>query len=72
MPDGIYYIDPNTKRGVAIKFFNFSSRRTTEVLSLGKVAVSWIGFAVSPDGRQAIYTLTDQEGSDIILVENFR
>jgi Tol biopolymer transport system component len=72
MLDGIYYIDPNTKKGPAIVFYNFSTRRTTEVLSLGKVAVSWIGFAVSPDGRQAIYTLTDQEGSDIMLVENFR
>ena len=38
MPDGIYYIEPNTKKGAAIQFFSFSSRRITEVVSFGKVS----------------------------------
>jgi dipeptidyl aminopeptidase/acylaminoacyl peptidase len=71
MPDGIYYIEPNTKKGAAIQFFNFSSRRITEVLSLGKVEVSWGGLAISPDGKSAIYALVEQAGSDIMLVENY-
>ena len=69
--DGIYYIEPETKNGAAIEFFSFATRRITEVASLGKVSVSWVGFAVSPDGQWALYTLVDQEGSDIMLVENF-
>ena len=70
-PDGIYYIEPNTKNGAAIQFFSFSSRRITEVLSLGKVEVSWGGLAISPDGKSAIYALVEQAGSDIMLVENY-
>jgi dipeptidyl aminopeptidase/acylaminoacyl peptidase len=70
--DGIYFIDPETKNGAAIEFFSFATRKITEVASLGKVAVSWGGFAGSPDGQWALYTLTENEGSDIMLVENFR
>jgi len=70
--DGIYYIEPETKKGAAIEYYNFTTRRITEVAPLGKVALSWFGFAVSPDGQTALYTRTDHEGSDIMLVENFR
>jgi len=70
--DGIYFIEPETKNGAAIEFFSFATHKTTEVASLGRVAVSGVGFAVSPDGRWALYTLTEHEGSDIMLVENFR
>ena len=70
--DGIYYIDPETKNGAAIEFFSFSTRRITEIASLGKVSVSDVGLTVSPDRNWALYTLTDHEGSDIMMVENFR
>jgi len=31
-----------------------------------------MGFSVSPDRRCILYTQTDQNGSDIMLMENFR
>jgi hypothetical protein len=33
-----------------------------------------IGFAIaiSPDGQKILFTQTDEEGSDLMLVENFR
>jgi hypothetical protein len=30
------------------------------------------GFTVSPDGRSLLYTVRDQPGSDLMLIENFR
>src|SRR4030095_5953357 len=60
--DGIYYIDPETKNGAAIEFFSLSTRRITEIASLGKVSVSYVGLTVSPDRKWALYTLADQEG----------
>ena len=69
--EGIYYIDAETKIGAAIEFFNFGTRHTSKVASLGRANVAWLGFAVSPDGKSALYTLMEHEGSDIMLVENF-
>ena len=69
---GIYYIKPEPKSGMAIEFFSFATRKKSTVALLGKVHVEWFGFGVSPDEKQAMYTLVDQEGSDIMLVENFQ
>ena len=68
--DGIYYLDYPAKEHAAIMFFNFATRKVTEVISLGNVAISWEGFAVSPDGQTALYAVTDQSGKDIMLVDN--
>jgi len=70
--DGIYFINPDARDGVAIEFFNFATRKVKQVAALGKVDIYPHGIAVSPDRRQILYTQEDQRGGDIMLVENFR
>jgi Tol biopolymer transport system component len=70
--DGIYFVNPDAKDGVAIEFFNFATRQVKQVATLGKVNIMEHGIAVSPDRRQILYTQNDQSGGDIMLVENFR
>src|SRR4029453_5413653 len=70
--DGIYFINPDAKDGVAIEFFDFATRKVKQVAALGKVAILEFGMAVSPDRRQILYAQNDNPGGDIMLVENFR
>jgi Tol biopolymer transport system component len=70
--DGIYFINPDAKDGVAVEFFNFATREVKLVGALGKVAIHPFGMAVSPDRRQIVYAQDDNPGGDIMLVENFR
>ena len=70
--DGIYFINPDAKDGVAIEFFNFATRKVKQVAALGKIAILPFGMAVSPDRRQILYAQNDNPGGDIMLVENFR
>jgi hypothetical protein len=72
LSDGIYFINPDAKDGVAIEFFNFARRKVKQVAALGKVAILPFGMAVSPDRRQILYAQNDNPGGDIMLVENFR
>ncbi|HXI92384.1 MAG TPA: winged helix-turn-helix domain-containing protein [Blastocatellia bacterium] len=71
--DGLYFINPDTKDGVVIQFFDFATRKVKQIAALGKVEV-WAGggIAVSPDRRYILYTQNDHPGGDIMLVENFR
>ena len=71
--DGIYFIDCDAKRACAIQFFDFPTRRVTQLASLGQDVIFLNGLAVSPDRRQILYTREDDTGGvDIWLVENFR
>jgi Tol biopolymer transport system component len=70
--DGIYFIDPDAKGGVAIEFFDFATHKERRVAELGNVNIVPVCVAVSPDRRQILYTQDDQMGADIMLVENFR
>ena len=70
--DGIYFINPDAKGGVDMEFFDFATRKERRIAGLGKVSVLPFCIAVSPDRRQFLYTLNDQTGADIMLVENFR
>jgi serine/threonine protein kinase len=70
--DGLYFINPEAKDGVAMEFFDFATRKVSQVGKLGKVDIGPIGIAVSPDRTQILYVQADQSGEDIMLVENFR
>ena len=70
--DGLYFINPEAKDGVAMEFFDFATRKVRQVGKLGKVTIGTTCIAVSPDRRQILYVQIDHSGQDIMLVENFR
>jgi Tol biopolymer transport system component len=69
--NGIYFIaTPDWGRTNAIRFFSFASGEVTSVASIESPWANYI--SVSPDGRWILYPKLDLQGSDLMLVENFR
>jgi len=71
---GIYFVDSDARPLPALKFFDFSTHRSKQVMSLEKPpALSGNPvLAVSPDEQAILYAQIDEIKSDIMLVENFR
>jgi Tol biopolymer transport system component len=69
--DGIYYISKPNEKGVSyIRFKDFATSSDRSIVPIeGRV---WWGLSVSPDRRTFLYTSSDESGSDLMLVENFR
>lgn len=68
---GIYFIPPRNANGTySIEFLEFASGKTFEVASIDKPVGERL--ALSPDGRSLLYGQIDQQGRDLMLVENFR
>jgi Tol biopolymer transport system component len=69
--DGIYFFRPADAKGHSdIYQYEFASGKTSKVLTIEKPVFYHI--EASPDGRSILYTQNDQDGSDLMLVENFR
>jgi eukaryotic-like serine/threonine-protein kinase len=68
--EGIYFIPkPDAAGRYSIQFFNFAAKR---IRSISTIENAKNYLSVSPDGRWLLYSQTDQVGSDLMLVENFR
>jgi dipeptidyl aminopeptidase/acylaminoacyl peptidase len=67
--EGIYFIR-NSVNGVGqeIAFFRFLTGQITSVVNIPRPAA--VGLALSPDEHMILYSQTDEEGSDLMLVEN--
>jgi hypothetical protein len=66
---GIYYMSAGpAPRQSTISFFDFGTRRTRSVLQIKKLW--WFGLTVSPDQRSVLYSVRDQDGTDLLLVEH--
>ena len=71
--EGIYFVPRlslGTRREFTIEFFSFSNEKIHTVAQLDKDP--FLGLAVSPDGRELLYSQHDQSGTDLMLVEDFR
>jgi Tol biopolymer transport system component len=69
--EGIYFFRPPDKMGHSdICFYEFASGQIREVLTIQRPVNTHI--AVSPDGRTILYPQSDESGSVLMLVENFR
>jgi Tol biopolymer transport system component len=69
-PNGIYYFaTPDEKGRSEIRLYEFATRKTKKILTVEHSVL--IRIAVSPDGRSLFYPQTDDQGSDLMLVENF-
>ena len=69
--DGIYFIpDPASDGKYAIHFLSFATGKVKRVASIPSSPGQCL--TVSPDRRFLLYTQNDEEGSDLMLVENFK
>ena len=69
--EGIHFIPkPDSPGRYSIQFSNFPTKRIRSLTTIERPAFLYL--SVSPDGRWILYTQVDQEGSDLMLVENFR
>ncbi len=70
---GIYFATEEQPKQTLIEFFSFATRQVTLIATMPKgLDRSTPGLSVSPDGRWLIWSQLDQQGSDILLLENFR
>ena len=69
--EGIYFIPrPDSAGRYSIQFFNFATKKIRSITTIERPAGYFL--SISPDGRWILYSQTDQVGSDLMLVENFR
>jgi len=52
----------------SIQFLSFATNKITSVVNFEKQVGS---LALSPDGRWILFTQIDQDGTELMLVENF-
>ena len=66
---GIYYMSAGPfGRQSTINFFDFRSRKARSVLRIDKL---WLfGLSVSPDERTVLYSVRDQDGTDLELIDS--
>jgi len=68
-PGGIYFVtQPETKKA-RIEFFDFATRKRTLI---DVVDNPRFGLALAPDGKSLLYSRTESEDYEIMLVKNFR
>jgi eukaryotic-like serine/threonine-protein kinase len=66
---GIYFASSET----VIEFFNPATGKTAPVATSEKRLARVVpSLAVSPDGKRLLYTQIDQQGSDLMMVQNLR
>jgi Tol biopolymer transport system component/predicted Ser/Thr protein kinase len=69
--NGVYHVAcGGDRRASHLLLLDSSTRRDRPVGSLE--GVYGIGFSASPDGKTILYTRQTGEGSDLVLIENFR
>ena len=71
--DGIYYFTaPDVKGASDLCLLEFVSGKIRKILRTERNLTDAGSIAVSPDGRTILYGQTDEAGSDLMLVDNFR
>ena len=71
---GLYYLEiDREERTVAIRFYDFQSKKSRELVRLPVTEASSAStFSVSPDGRYILYPTVDHAQTALVLTENFR
>jgi serine/threonine protein kinase/Tol biopolymer transport system component len=72
---GIFFVpyDEAFSKDAAVRFFDFATRRSVRVATVGKLATAGPGaLAVSRDETRLLYVHMDRDNRNIMLVENFR
>jgi Tol biopolymer transport system component len=67
---GLYFVPTKTTTAApSIQFLSFETHKAAPVAIFERPLDG--GLAVSPDGRSILYSQTEQDGSELMLVENF-
>jgi hypothetical protein len=66
---GVYFVQ-ETGGTSDLRFLQFGSGNVRTIASLGRLVS--LGLTISPDERSILFSRTEFEGSDLMLVENFR
>jgi Tol biopolymer transport system component len=67
--DGVFFLHDAAGAGTSLRFFNFGSQKTTQLLSLDLGApCAESSLAASPDGRELLYVAATR-ASDIMMAE---
>lgn len=69
-PDGIFFVRGPANGASSIRFFSFKTGATTFVAPMEGPAA--MGLSLSSDGRYILYSETEQQSTELMLVENFR
>jgi hypothetical protein len=73
LTDGIYFIARQHGPQQTVRFLNFATHKVTDVVRLEKEPDwSFLGLAMSPDGRYLLTVQLDREANDLMMIENFR
>ena len=68
---GIYFVPfQDAASSFSIQFLDLQTNQIRRIAGFERPAGG--GLAISPDGQWILYTLIDQEGAELRLVENFR
>jgi len=67
---GLYFVIGAARPPFAVRFLDFSTESVSELFTLPQQLYSTI--SVSPDEKWLIYSTVDQDGSDLMLVEDFQ
>jgi Tol biopolymer transport system component len=71
--DGVYYLEwARAERGAVLLFYDFAAKKSTARLTMKDADLNGDAFRVSPDGKYVLYSKTDRNETNLILVENFR
>lgn len=68
--NGVYYTAFSAQPPFRVKFFDFATQETKEIIRVAKAPLSYYqNLSVSPDGKKILYARRDQSASAIILAE---
>jgi hypothetical protein len=68
-PDRIYYLRAEADRGTTLRYRVLATGQDVEISSIQKKG--YPGLSLSADGKYLIYSQSDYEGSDLMLVSDF-
>jgi Tol biopolymer transport system component len=71
-PSGIYFVNRHVAPNGRIEYFDFATRQSTVILTLGKPNPFFGGLAMSSDGKSLLFAQNELNESYVVLVKNFR
>ena len=70
---GIYFIARQNEPWQTVRFLSLATHEVTDMVRLEREPDwTFLGLAMSPDGRYLLTVQIDREANDLMMIENFR